>query len=66
MPKKSDVPNEKVKKASENLYDIKIPSVTTIGMVDKEGTIQTVDKKGNQDLMWWRKSSLLLFQKNKN
>ena len=46
MPKKSDSPSERVKKSSGDLDDIKKPLVNTIGTVDKEGTIDMVDKKG--------------------
>ena len=45
LPKKSYAPSENVKKASRDLDDTKNQLVTTIGMVDKEGTTETVDKK---------------------
>ena len=63
MPRKSYATSERVKKASGYLDDIEKPLVTNTDTVDKEGTIDTVDKKGNQNLMWWRNPSLLLFQK---
>ena len=44
MPKKSDAPSEKIKKPSGDLDHIKNLLVTTIGAVDKEGTIDMVDK----------------------
>ena len=47
LPNKSDSPSEEVKKSSGYLDDIRKPMVTTIDMVDKEGTIDTVDKKVN-------------------
>ena len=53
-----------VKKYSGDLDDIKNPLVPNNETVDKDGTIDTVDKKVNQNRMWWKKPSLLLFQKN--
>ena len=64
LPNKYDNPSDKVRKASEDLDDIKKALVTTIDTVVKEVTTDTVDKKGNQNLMWWEKLSLLLFHKN--
>ena len=45
---KSDAPSEKVKKTSGDLDDIKKPLVTTIDTVVKEGTTDTVEKKGKK------------------
>ena len=56
LTKKLDAPSEVIKKASWDLYDIRNPLVTNIETVKKEGTINTADKKGNQNLTWWRKT----------
>ena len=45
LPKKSYATIEKVKKSSGYLDDIEKPLVTNIYTVEKEGTIETVDKK---------------------
>ena len=44
-----------VKKYSGDLDDIKNPLVPNNETVDKDGTIETVDKKVNQNRMWWKK-----------
>ena len=44
-PKKSDALSEEVKKAIRDLDNIKNPLVTNFDTVDKEGPIDTVDKK---------------------
>ena len=51
LPKNTDNPSKKVRKASGDLDDIKTALVPTIYMAAKEGTTDTVDKKGN-NLMW--------------
>ena len=45
MPKKSDNPSEKVRKASGGLDEIKKALVTTIYTFVKEGSTDTFDKK---------------------
>ena len=65
MPNKSDAPSEEIKKASGDWDEIKKLLVTTIGTVVKQGTIETVDKSGNNNLMWWRNPSLQFQQKRK-
>ena len=53
-PKYSVAPSDKLQKSSENLDDIEKLLITTI---------DTVEKKGNQNKMWWRNPTLLLFKK---
>ena len=65
LPKKLDSPSERVKKSSGDFDDIKNMLVTTIETVDKEGTTRTVDQKGKQNPMCWRKPSLLLFKQER-
>ena len=45
LPKESDNPSEKVRKASEDLDDTKQALVSTIDAVVKESTTDMVDKK---------------------
>ena len=44
--KQSDAPSEKVRKYSRDLDDTKKALVNNIDTVSKEGTTDTVDKKG--------------------
>ena len=60
-PNKSDAPSEQVKKALRDLDDIKKPLVTNFDTVDREGPIDTVDKKVYKNLMRWTKPSILQF-----
>ena len=66
MPKKPDAPGEEIKKSSGNLDDTEKPLVTTIDTVDKEGNIDTAEKKGNKNLMSWRKPSFIQFQQKED
>ena len=54
MPKKSDTPREKVKKASGDLYDIENPLVATIDTFDKKGNKKSGG--GSQHLSYFRKN----------
>ena len=62
FPNKYDYTSKMVRKASGDLDYTKKALVTTTDTVFKEGTTDTVDKKGKQNLMWWINPPLLLFQ----
>ena len=65
LPKEYDTLNEKVRKTSGDLDHTKQALVTTTNTVVKEQNTEKLKKKGDQNLMLWRKPSLLLFQKNR-
>ena len=65
LSKKSDNPSKRVRKSSGDLDDMKKALVTNIDTVVKEVTTDMVDKKVEQNLMWRRNPSLLLFQQKR-